>query len=340
MGGGRYGAQIGAIGRRPEGSSPLAGDERLALAVFTIGVASAADCGAVLHELRRQTVVASLEILVVAPDRALEPELFEGFGAWSFVALSRMITCGEAMEAAVRAARAPFVTYAEEHATFRNDWAERLIEAHTRGYDVVGFTMENANPSTLTSWAHLYGQFGPVVAPVATTESGFLGGHHASYRRALLLGYGDALRAALEDEAALFLDLDARGVRMLIAGDAVSRHVNISSLAAYVTMDHVGMRSFAATRARLGGWPLWRRSLYAAAAPLIPFVRLRRIVADIRRSGRGGQLLPRVLAPIGLALIAGAWGEMLGYLLGPGDAAERKAPIELQRSRYLSAGER
>ena len=39
---------------------------------------------------------------------------------------------------------------------------------------------------------------------------------------------------------------------------------------------------------------------------------------------------------IGLALAAGGIGEMLGYLFGSGDAAERKAPAELKREDFLA----
>jgi hypothetical protein len=307
------------------------------LSVYTIAYETAAECQMVIQELGRQTARADLELIVVAPDRAgIEAEDLAGFGAVRWVNPPTVRACGEAMEAAVRVARAPFVTYAEEHSYFHEAWAERLIAAHARGHDAVGFAMENANPQTVTSWAQLYGQFGPLVAPVESGASTFLAGHHVSYRTSLLLGYGDLLAAMLEDEAALFLDLRARGIPMYVAGDAVSRHVNISSLPAYIRMDYLGQRSFAAARARVGRWPRWRRLAYAAATPLIPLVRLGRILADIRRTGRQRQFLPRILVPIIPALLAGAWGELLGYTLGSGTSATQRAPVELQRERYVA----
>jgi glycosyl transferase family 2 len=307
------------------------------LSVFTIAYKSAGECRMVIQELLKQTARSEMEIIVVSPDRdGLDQHLLEGFGSWQWIILPEIRTCGKAMEVAVQAARAPFVTYAEEHSYFEEAWAERLIAAHEEGHDVVGFAMENANPNTLTSWAHLYGQFGPVVAPVASGERGFLAGHHTSYRRELLLEYGRLLSDVLEDEAALFLDLRARGKGMFLAGDAISRHINVSSLMAYMYMDYVGQRSFASARAQVGNWSWLKRGAYAAAAPLIPWIRLRRILADIRRTGRQRQLLPRILGPLGLALLWGAWGEMLGYILGAGDCAERKAPVELQRQKFLS----
>lgn len=307
------------------------------LSVYTIASVSADDCRGVLAELHRQTVRDAIEVIVVTPGRGtVRAEEFPAFAGWQWIDVPDVPTAGEAMSAAVRAASAPFVTYAEEHAFFHDDWAERLLDAHGRGYDAVGFAMENANPETLTSWAHLYGQFGPVVAPVASGEAPTLAGHHVSYRRELLLGYGDLLADVLEDENALFLDLRTRGVALYIAGDAVSPHINLSSLRAYMHLDHVGQRSFAATRAAVGRWPWWKRAVYAGGSPLVPLVRLRRILAHLRRSGRYDELMPGILTRIVPALAVGAVGEAMGYLLGPGDAARQKIPAEFKRETLLS----
>lgn len=308
------------------------------LSVFTIAWKDPSDCAAVIADLRRQTARAQIELILVATaSDGSADHAFEGFGGWQRLAMPAVTAYGAAAEAAVRAARAPCVTYAEEHSTFEPEWAAGLLAAHAQGHDVVGFSMDNANPGTLVSWAHLYGQFAHAVAPAASGERDMLGGHHISYRRDLLLGYGDALANMLEDEAALCLDQRSKGRRLYLAGDAVSHHVNLSRLRPYMALDFAGQRGFAATRARVGRWSRARRLAYVAAAPIIPFVRLRRIVRHIRRTGRAGELLPRILAPIACALVCGAVGEALGYAFGAGDSATRKAPAEFRRAEYLSA---
>lgn len=307
------------------------------LSVFTIADQSASQCRSVLRELQRQTICSHIEVILVTPDReGLEDKEFNAFATWQWINLPEIRNSGAAKLAAVHAARAPLVTYAEEHSFFDEAWAERLVATHERGYPVVGFAMENANPKNLVSWAHLYGQFGPAVAPVESGESDFLVGNHVSYRKNLLLEYGDMLEELLQDEGALFLDLRAKGIPMYIAGDAISRHINLSSLKSYITLDYLGQRSFAAIRAKAGNWPWWKRWLYAGAGPLIPAIRLRRILFHIRRTGRQTEFLPQILVPISLALLAGAWGEMVGYIFGAGDSAEEKAPIELQREKFIS----
>jgi hypothetical protein len=143
----------------------------------------------------------------------------------------------------------------------------------------------------------------------------------------------------MEDEAALFLDLRARGIRMQIAGDAISRHVNVSSLPSFMYMDYLGQRSFASTRAAMSGWSWPKRAVWSMAAPIIPFVRMRRSLRDIRRTGRSRELLPQLLGPMMLGLLAGGFGEFMGYAFGAGRSAMQRAPTELQRKDFLAKGE-
>lgn len=309
------------------------------LTVYSIGVTSAADCRVAVESLAEQTIADRLEVLVLSPDPAgIDDAVTTAFAAYRHIPGLSIRDAGSAMAAAVRAARAPYVVYAEEHATFAPDWAERLLAAHVEGgHDVVGFAMENANPDTAVSWAHLYGQFGPVVAPVEPGLRPKLAGHHVSYARTALLEYGDLMETVLEDENVLFVDYRERGRTLYLAGDAVSPHINISRLSALMALDFNGQRSFGAGRARVGGWPWWKRAVWAAACPLVPLVRMRRSVRDVLRSGRA-RLLPRILGPMTVMFVAGAVGEALGYLVGEGTAPERKVPPEFQRRDFTVEG--
>lgn len=310
------------------------------LTVVTIGASSAADCRHVLDSLRRQTWREKIELVVVAPSSAgLIPEDEAAFASCRWIGPPPCGTFGQSMRAAMEVSQAPYVTYAEEHAHFDEAWAEHVMLAHQRGYPVVGFPMLNANPQTLTSWAHLYGQFGPVVAPVESGLRPFLAGHHVSYQRQLLDSYAQQLASMWEDEGALFLDLRSRGIPLYLEGQALSYHVNISDLPSYLILDFIGQRSFAHARARVGNWGLARRLFCALAMPLVPALRMARILRDLVRTGRHRQLLPQILVPITLALIFGACGEAMGYLLGPGNAARQKRVFEFQRDKVLAASD-
>lgn len=308
------------------------------LTVFTVGQA-ARDCRLAVAQLQAQTARRHLEVIVVTADpRGLDAALCVGFQRFDTLVVPRIEASGKVMALAVAAARAPFVAYAEEHQYLDPSWAQEVLQAHRAGHDVVGFAIDNANPGAV-SWAQLYGQFGPAVGPVASGPADMLAGHHASYRRSLLLEYGELLPDMLEDESALFLDLRRRGRTLYMAGRAITRHVSISRLPALARLDYLGQRSFASSRAKVGGWSWRRRLLYAAAGPLIPLLRMHRAVRHMRRTGRVRSLLPTVIGPLACMTAAGAVGESLGYLFGPGRSALERTPFELERAGFLAAGD-
>jgi hypothetical protein len=302
---------------------------------YTIGF-TASDCRLAVSELQRQSIAPAMDVIVVTTEpETLEASLQTGFASFRFIKLAAMQTTGEAMAAAVRAARTDFVCYAEEHSYFAPDWAEKIMQAHRRGYQAVGFAMENANPGPI-SWTQLYGQFAPVVAPALSGELEKLAGHHVSYSRALLMGYGGNLEDILEDESALFLDLRAKGIALYLEAQAISRHVQVSTWAGLIGTDFHGHRTFAASRWKLGHWSLPKRLFYAAAAPLVPLLRLQRILPHILRAGRLSTLGPFMAVPMAVMLCAGMFGEAMGYLFGAGASAEARLPLEVQREQFVA----
>lgn len=297
-------------------------------------------CRKTISHLRQQTAREQIELLIVCPSRealCLDEAEVACFGAWRVVEVGTFHSTGAAMAEGFRAAHAPLVAYGEEHSYPEPTWAQTLIRAHRAPHAAVGAAMGNANPQTLGSWAHLYGQFGPVVEPARSDITNYLAGHHTSYKREIVLQYGEMLGEMLDNECALHIDLRAKGHTLYLAGAAICNHVNISRLSAYCRLDYFGQRGFAAARAHAGKWSRRRRILYATAAPLIPLVRMRRIVRDIFRTGRARQLLPQILLPISCALLCGMVGEAMGYLFGDAPQHYReKIPMELDRFAYVA----
>lgn len=290
-----------------------------------------------LESLGRQTLARQLEVLVLAPDaKGWRDEWTGWFAGCRFIQVKSEQTFGQLMARGVAESTGEYVTYAEEHGYFEPDWAAWILDAHQRGYSVVGFAMRNANPGTLTSWAHLYGQFGPVVDPVASGETGFLAGHHVSYAREL---FPRDVAQCWEDECAYFLYLRSVGVRLYLEGRARSYHFNISGLKHLMVLDFLGQRSFAESRVRLQGWGWPRRVLYALACPLVPWLRTARAVYHMLRTGRALQLLPQALAPLACTFVAGMFGEAMGYVFGAARAPQRKLLYELQRIEVMSASD-
>ena len=293
--------------------------------------------------LRAQTVAGRLELVIIAPSRGglgLVDEEVGGFQRVRVVEVGEIKRVAPAKAAGVAEASAPLVAFAEDHCYPEPEWAGHLINAHRQGWAAVGPAMCNANPLTMVSWAGLYLNFGSCLGTAGSGAARNLPWHNISYRRQLLLDYGTDLPALLAVEGLLLDDLRSRGHGLYLEAKARTSHVNISRLSSWVVHTFWGGRLFGAARAREKGWSVWRRLAYVCGGPLIPVIRLRRTVPVIYRTGRGRELMPRILPAMFAGLIPHALGEVTGYALGVGDAERRYSYFEMKRARHVTARDR
>ena len=285
--------------------------------------------------LVRQTVREQIELVILAPASAtidVDAQLVAPLAGVQVVRLASLTPTGPARAAGIRAARAPVVAFGEEHCFPAPGWAQALIEAHRGAYAAVGPAMHNANPETIVSWADLLIGYGPWAAPIAKHEPDYLPGHNSSYKRAVLLDYGDRLDTLMEAETVLMWDLRAKGHKLLLDPAAASAHMNFGFWSSWLPVMFLNGRAFADTRA--SGWPLTKRLAFVAASPLIPVVRFTRTIAHARRLGRGASFLARVIPAMCVGLVADGIGQMAGYALGAGNAHARMAEFEWHRMNH------
>jgi hypothetical protein len=190
------------------------------------------------------------------------------------------------------------------------------------------------NPHRVGSagWVDFLVDYGRWVPPVASGPVDDLPGHNSSYKRALLLDYGPELESMLDAEWILHRDLRHRGYALYLEPAAMTRHVSPSRLVPSLVQWFHYSRGFATSRSR--DWPGARRALYAAGSPLIVLVRLRGVIAAMRRVGQA-RLIGRALPLAVLTLAASAAGELVGYAVGGGEGAEGTREYELHRDRYV-----
>jgi glycosyltransferase involved in cell wall biosynthesis len=296
-----------------------------------------------IRYLREQTVKDRLEVVIVAPsadELGIDELELKDFPQVRVVEVDRISSTGGAIAAGLRRASAPVVAYAEEHSYPDPRWAEALIQAHRQPWAAVGGVLANANPGSMISWASLLTDFAPFMEPAVAGETDSLPWHHAAYKRAILLEYGSMLQTMLETEGILHRDLRARGYRLYLEPAAKSHHLNISLLSSYIRAELHGGRLFGAARARYGRWSILRRLLYIGGMPLIPLVRLWRILREVRGPGRPSYLLLRALPPMILGLVAHATGEVAGYAFGAGNSAQCRLTFELNRQRHVAEHDR
>ena len=289
----------------------------------------------VIAHLRSQSARDRLELVLVTPSRehfVLPAAACEGLHSVRVVE-SDLDLLPRARAVGIRAANAPVVVLAETHAYPDPDYAQALIDAHRESWAVVGPAMLNANPDSMLAWAALFLDYGPWVDAKQTGPMVDVPAHNGAYKRAVLLEYGPKLEEMLDSDPVLNADLRSRGYRLYLEARARTYHLNVSKIQACGIERIVAGRAFAASRAK--AWPTVRRAGYALGSPLIPVVRLLRTVGYVRTSGLAGQLLPELLPALMFALLASAFGELLGYAFGAGNARRLMYEIELHRERYV-----
>jgi hypothetical protein len=286
--------------------------------------------------LSRQTLVSRIELLIVAPDaRKLElvEEELGPFACWRIVEIGSTgaFAHARANAAAIRVAAAPLVALAEDHAFPHPKWAEAFVARHAESaYAAVGPVVANANPRTLTSWSDLMIGYGPWLEPQAGGCVEFLPGHNSCYRRDILLQYGDRLEEMMQAETVLHWDLRSKGHRLYLEPKARLSHTNFGMVKVWMDVQYHAGRSFAGARA--AGWGWKRRVAFFLGSPLIPLVRLRRILGHPRPAECPSML--RLLPVLWMGLVMDGVGQMAGYLRGSGRSASVLSGFEFHRWRY------
>jgi hypothetical protein len=158
-------------------------------------------------------------------------------------------------------------------------------------------------------------------------EAADVPGHNSAYKRELLLACGPELEALMEIETMFHWELHRAGHRFYVEPRAAIAHVNVSLPSAWLAERWHAGRVFAASRAR--------RLVFVAGSPLIPLLRFRRIVGQIRRAGLGRRL-PVLLT----SLIVSAAGEMVGYAAGAGNSWAFVFRLELYKLTFVGLDER
>lgn len=285
-----------------------------------------------LGHLARQTIQNRLELVFIVSDAVRVPtQDLSGYWGVQVLEFGPIMSTGEALAEGVRRARAPIVVPAEDHSFPEPDWAEQLLAAHAGPYAAVGPLVVNGNPERLESWAsllHFHGRFAGWNAP---QELERLPGHQTSYKRAVLAEVPD-LGFYLNQEALLFPRLCAAGHRLLLHPAARVRHLQCSTLAAFVLNHLVSARRYAAARCQ--SWSVARRLLYLFGSPMLVGLKLYRMHPDVVRSRSAGGYWPQILPYLWLGASCAAAGESLGYILGPGSAERLKFGLEYDRHRW------
>jgi hypothetical protein len=270
----------------------------------------------IVRALAEQTVAETIELIVVAPSEAADgipAAEASPFHSTRVVGVGTVVSRGKAAASGALAARAPVVALSENHCFPTKDWAERTLQAHEGTWAGVGPAVINANPESRQSrvlHAFGYGAFPPSASPGVVTE---LPLHNSSYRRDVLPEDLGELQNLLGDERKLQRTLCERGHALHFEPRALKRHINEATWGLLVGLSYSSGRRYGGTRAR--GWPLWRRVVYAAAAPLLTVPVTRHGWTRLAAADNGAKSLP-LMGVVWCSALCHALGEAVSYLRG------------------------
>ena len=297
-----------------------------------------------VRHLREQSAASRMELVLVAPrasalDDQREGEL-DGFAKVTVVEAGPIPNVDKASAHGIHAASADAVAMIEDHAFCQPGWAEAIMAAHRQPDEVIGSVILNGNPDRMLSWVNLLVAYGPWTDRALAGSIDCLPGHNVSYKRDVLLSYGDHLPDRLGRDGRLLDDLAGSGARFHLEPGAAIAHVNPSILKATTDLRFSAGRLYGHMRATSGGWSPARRALYIAGGPAIPAVRFKRFWDDYFASGRRRDILPRILPALAYGLVLDGLGQMVGYAAGPGATVEKLATFEMDRRQHVTARER
>jgi hypothetical protein len=315
-----------------------------ALSAILITPDGYAEIATTVRHVRAQTIASQIELVIVASSANrvhLPPEHSAELHTVTVVELPGRRSLAAARAAGVAAARGPVVAFNEDHSFPEPGWAAALLAAHGRGYSGVAPEMKNANPDSALSWAAMFLHFGGAVEPSRGFETDYpAASHNMSYRRDALLDLGDRLGDLMLAELFLHEALRARGHRLWVEPAATTRHVNVSRFRPALGHAWAGGRLYGGLRRGFAAWSLARRLVYVGGSPLIPLLRLRRVLPLMRSTRAGRAVLPRAIPAMVAILAVHAAGEAAGYLFGKGDTELWYSEFETRRDRYVRPAER
>ena len=293
----------------------------------------------VVRRLRAQSVAGQLELVIVTPrPDAVRSEVADlgELAALLVVGVDGLVPLTAARAAGVRAATAPVVFVGETHTYPEKGWAEALIDAHAGDWAAVVPGFGNANPSGALSWAAFLTDYGSWLSSLEAGEISRVPAYNTAYKRAALLEFGSRLDLLLTSSDELLVDLRAAGGRFVFQPSARIDHLNVARPSAWLLERYVG--GLLTANSRMERWSRGRRLLYAAGSPLIPAVVLARVARGVTAARRAHGVPLAVYPALVLGAVVSAAGELVGYLGGPVEWAERRmTEYELHRLRYLGA---
>jgi hypothetical protein len=211
------------------------------------------------------------------------------------------------------------VAILEDHASVDRGWAGALLRHHQGPWGAVGGPVENGRQGVV-NWAVFFCEYACYMGPVVEGETADLPGNNVGYKRSHLLRHARLLDQG-KWESWVNDRLRADGIPIASTNAMVVHHIKPFRLGYFLAQRFHFGRSYAGMRRAEQSWP--RRLVFGAGSIALPALLFARVAATVLRKRRYLGRFAAVSPLVALFLTVGAFGEMLGYLIGPGRSLER-----------------
>jgi hypothetical protein len=196
-------------------------------------------------------------------------------------------------------------------------WARALLEAQAGKDIVVGGAVENAAVDRVVDWAAFLCEYSHCILPLPEGPASWLTGNNVVYPRALLARY-QAVIGRGQWENRLHDAMRDDGVPLVCRPEIRVGHKKHYTVGEYLSQRYLYARSYAG--ARVADASLGKRLGYGAAALALPPLLMFRTVSRVLSKRRHRAELVRSLPLLAVFVASWAFGEMVGYVAGPGDS--------------------
>ena len=280
---------------------------------------TAAVIGECLSAIKGQANGESVEIIVADSSSDHTAELVKsGFPGVRLLHFSEPLTVPQLRGAGIAEARGEIIAIIDPYCIVDDHWLARLRKAHAERPElVIGgvVELEGAGGQGLVRWATFLSEYDAFVPPVAAGPTAELTGNNLAYKRA---AFGDLEGLARTGFWKTFFNRDLRHNGHQLWTDpllVVRLRKPIPFLEFLGSRYHHG-RCFGALR--VANAPRLQSRLRAVTTPLLPALGLSRQIRRFWPKGRYRAKFAMVVPLLFLFHVSWAWGELWGYLRGPG----------------------
>ncbi|MDP3174717.1 MAG: glycosyltransferase [Phenylobacterium sp.] len=223
---------------------------------------------------------------------------------------------------ALEASTAAIVAVTEDHCVPAPGWIGQILSAFESRPDVVavGGCVENGVHDTGFDWATFLCEYSFFSPPVAEGETQILPGMNVAYRRSALAAVPRARLVEGFWETTVHPLLLAAGGRFESRNAIKMFHCKKFSVSLFTAQRFVYSRYFAGIR--FGRGDVAKRLVATAASVALPPLLLWRMTKAASAKGLNKEF-GRALPALAMLVVVWAFGEMVGYIAGPGDALAR-----------------